>query len=107
MKDKRNSTIIIDVNDVKIGEDVVVNASVTSGATGNFTFTVGNKTQTVAISDGKASAIFKGLASGNYTVKVEYSGMIIIMLIKAQRTLWCPKYLITIWIFLFLKLKKE
>ena len=73
-RQKRNSTIIIDVNDVKIGEDVVVNASVTSGATGNFTFTVGNKTQTVAISDGKASAIFKGLASGNYTVKVEYSG---------------------------------
>ena len=73
-RQKRNSTIIIDVNDVKIGEDVVVNASVTSGATGNFTFTIGNKTQTVAISDGKASAIFKGLASGNYTVKVEYSG---------------------------------
>ncbi len=73
-RQKRNSTIIIDVNNVKIGEDVVVNASVTSGATGNFTFTVGNKTQTVAISDGKASAIFKGLASGNYTVKVEYSG---------------------------------
>ena len=73
-RQKRNSTIIIDVNDVKIGEDVVVNASVTSGATGNFTFTIGNKTQTVAISDSKASAIFKGLASGNYTVKVEYSG---------------------------------
>ena len=73
-RQKRNSTIIIDVNDVKIGEDVVVNASVTSRATGNFTFTIGNKTQTVAISDGKASAIFKGLASGNYTVKVEYSG---------------------------------
>ena len=73
-RQKRNSTIIIDVNDVKISEDVVVNASVTSGATGNFTFTIGNKTQTVAISDGKASAIFKGLASGNYTVKVEYSG---------------------------------
>ena len=71
---KQDPIINITVNDVIVGNDVVVKVDITSGATGNFTFTIGNKTQTVAISNGKASAIFKGLASGNYTVKVEYSG---------------------------------
>ena len=65
---------MISVKDIKVGEDAVIVASVTSGATGNVTFVIGDKTETVNINDGIASLTLKDLASGNYTVKVTYNG---------------------------------
>ncbi len=51
---KHESKVDISVDDIEIGKDAVVTVSVTSGATGNVTFTVGDKTETVGIKDGKS-----------------------------------------------------
>ena len=71
---KLESKVDISVDDIEIGKDAVVTVSVTSGATGNVTFTVGDKTETVEIKDGKAILTVKGLASGDYTVSAVYNG---------------------------------
>ena len=71
---KLESKVDISVDDIEIGKDAVVTVSVTSGATGNVTFTVGDKTETVEIKDGKATLTIKGLASGDYTVSAVYNG---------------------------------
>ena len=71
---KLPSSITVSAGDIKVGEDAVIVASITSGATGNVTFTVGDKTETVWIKDGKATLTVKGLVSGDYTVSAVYNG---------------------------------
>ena len=71
---KLESKVDISVDNIEIGKDAVVTVSVTSGATGNVTFTVGDKTETVGIKDGKATLTVKDLASGDYTVSAVYNG---------------------------------
>ena len=71
---KLPSSITVSAGDIKVGEDAVIVASVISGATGNVTFTVGDKTETVEIKDGKATLTVKGLVSGDYTVSAVYNG---------------------------------
>ena len=71
---KLPSSITVSAGDIKVGEDAVIVASITSGATGNVTFTVGDKTETVEIKDGKATLTVKDLASGDYTVSAVYNG---------------------------------
>ena len=71
---KHESKVDISVDDIEIGKDAVVTVSVTSGATGNVTFTVGDKTETVEIKDGKATLTVKDLVSGDYTVSAVYNG---------------------------------
>ncbi|WP_299524182.1 Ig-like domain repeat protein [uncultured Methanobrevibacter sp.] len=68
------STTVLDVNNTIYGDDIIVIASITSGATGNVTFIIGNMTKTVEIINGKATAIFKGLNAGTYKVKATYLG---------------------------------
>ena len=71
---KLPSSITVSADDIKVGEDAVIVASVIPGATGNVTFTIGDKTETVEIKDGKATLTVKGLASGDYTVSAVYNG---------------------------------
>ena len=71
---KLPSSITVSADDIKVGEDAVIVASITSGATGNVTFTVGDKTETVWIKDGKATLTVKDLASGNYKINAVYNG---------------------------------
>ena len=71
---KLPSSITVSADDIKVGEDAVIVASVISGATGNVTFTVGDKTETVWIKDGKATLTVKDLVSGDYTVSAVYNG---------------------------------
>ena len=71
---KLPSSITVSAGDIKVGEDAVIVASVISGATGNVTFTVGDKTETVWIKDGKATLTVKDLASGNYKINAVYNG---------------------------------
>lgn len=68
------STTIVDVNNTVYGENIIVVASVTSGALGNVTFVIGNISKTVEIINGKATAIFNKLNAGTYTVKATYLG---------------------------------
>ena len=71
---KLPSSITVSADDIKVGEDAVIVASVIPGATGNVTFTISDKTETVEIKDGKATLTVKGLASGDYTVSAVYNG---------------------------------
>ena len=71
---KIDSTIDVDVSDIKFGEDAVITVSLPSGATGNVVITVDGKDYTVAIVDGKATQVVKDLAAGDYAVTVKYGG---------------------------------
>ena len=68
------SETVIDVNNTVYGENITVLASVTSGATGNVTFILGNLTKTVEIINGKAIATFNKLNAGTYSVRADYLG---------------------------------
>ena len=51
---KLNSTVAVNADDIKVGENVTVSVNVPSDATGDVIITVDGKNYTVAIVDGKA-----------------------------------------------------
>ena len=71
---KLNSTVAVNADDIKVGENVTVSVNVPSDATGNVIVTVDGKDYTVAIVDGKAVKTIADLKANNYTVTVKYSG---------------------------------
>ena len=78
-KTKLNSTLTVNANDAKVGEDVVVSVIVmpAPGSDGSsVNITIGDKSTIVKVDKdtGKASLKVSDLAAGNYTVKVVYSG---------------------------------
>ena len=73
-KPKENATMNIDVPPVTEGQNTTVNVKLPEDATGNVTVTVGGKTYTAPVIDGKATITIPELAAGNYTLPVTYSG---------------------------------
>ncbi|WP_299524150.1 Ig-like domain repeat protein [uncultured Methanobrevibacter sp.] len=71
---KRDSSVLVSVDDVVVGEDVIINVVVSKGATGNVILVIGDKTETVSLIDSKATLVVKNLAEGNYKVQVIYTG---------------------------------
>ena len=71
---KLNSTVAVNADDIKVGENVTVSVNVPSDATGNVIVTVDGKDYTVAIVDGKAVKTIADLKANNYTVTVKYDG---------------------------------
>ena len=71
---KADSDVVISVDDVVYGGDVTVVAAVSSGATGNVTFTVNGVNKSAAVADGKANATFSNLGAGDYSVVASYEG---------------------------------
>ena len=71
---KLNSTVAVNADDIKVGENVTVSVNVPSDATGNVIVTVDGKDYTVAIVDGKAVKTIADLKANNYTVTVKYAG---------------------------------
>ena len=71
---KLNSTVTVNADDIKVGENVTVSVNVPSDATGNVIVTVDGKDYTVDIVDGKAVKTIADLKANNYTVTVKYSG---------------------------------
>ena len=69
-------TPAIDVNaeDIKVGEDVIINIELPDDATGSVEVVIGNITQNVNIKDGKASVTIANLSAGQYTAAIQYSG---------------------------------
>ena len=61
-------------NPVDAGETVKIEVQLPKDATGNVTATVDGKTYSAPVKDGKATISIPDLASGNYTVPVNYSG---------------------------------
>ncbi|WP_019268979.1 Ig-like domain-containing protein [Methanobrevibacter smithii] len=71
---KINSTIAINVEDIKVGENATIIVNLDSDATGNVTITLDNQNYTVAINEGQTIKVIGGLKAGTYDVFVKYIG---------------------------------
>ena len=71
---KINSTIAINVEDIKVGENATIIVNLDSDATGNVTITLDNQNYTVAINEGQTIKVIGGLKTGTYDVFVKYIG---------------------------------
>lgn len=67
---KINSTIAINVEDIKVGENATIIVNLDSDATGNVTITLDNQNYTVAINEGQTIKVIGGLKAGTYDVFV-------------------------------------
>ena len=71
---KIDSTIAINVEDIKVGENATIIVNLDSDATGNVTIIVDNQNYTVAINEGQTIKVIGGLKAGTYDVFVKYMG---------------------------------
>ena len=71
---KIDSTIAINVEDIKVGENATIIVNLDSDATGNVTITLDNQNYTVAINEGQTIKVIGGLKAGIYDVFVKYIG---------------------------------
>ena len=69
-----DSSIAVEAKDIKCGEEAVITATVTNGATGTVTFFVNGKTYVVDITDSVATLKIADLTTGNYPVFAYYNG---------------------------------
>ena len=71
---KIDSSVAVNVNNIKVGEDAVISVKLASDATGEVVITVNGEDYTAAIENGVASVTVSDLKAGDYTVTVKYSG---------------------------------
>ena len=72
---KKTTNINGSADDVVYGDNVTIAVNVTSGATGNVTVKINNKTYDVVdLTDSKGLLSIPGLAAGNYTAELIYNG---------------------------------
>ena len=71
---KVDSSVAVNVNNIKVGEELTITVNVPSDATGDVTVSVGGKEYNVAIENGKAVKTISGLKADDYTVTVKYAG---------------------------------
>ena len=71
---KIDSTVAVNADDIKVGENVTVTVNVPTDATGDVIIIVDGVDYTVAIENGKAVKTIANLKANDYTVTVKYSG---------------------------------
>ena len=71
---KIDSSVVVNVNNIKVGEDAVISVKLASDATGEVVITVNGEDYTAAIENGKAVKTISGLKADDYTVTVKYAG---------------------------------
>ena len=71
---KMESNILVDVQNINVGDNATIIATLPANATGNVTFTVNNKEYIVAIENGSAKLNVENLLSGTYDVLVRFMG---------------------------------
>ena len=71
---KMESNISVDVQNINVGDNTTIIATLPANATGNVTFTVNNKEYIVAIENGSAKLNVENLLSGTYDVLVRFMG---------------------------------
>ena len=69
-----DSSIAVEAKDIKCGEEAVITATVTNGATGTVTFFANGKTYVVDITDSVATLKIADLTTGDYPVFAYYNG---------------------------------
>ena len=67
-------TININAQDINYGEDLIIDVSVNSAATGNITITVNGKDYNMELNEGKAILNISNLAANTYLISVNYGG---------------------------------
>ena len=71
---KIDPALVVDVKDIKVGENATISVNLDSDATGNVTIMLDNQNYTVAINEGQAIKVIGGLKVGDYNVAVKYGG---------------------------------
>ena len=71
---KIDSSVVVNVNNIKVGEELTITVNVPSDATGDVTVSVDGKEYKVAIENGKAVKTISDLKADDYTVTVKYAG---------------------------------
>ena len=71
---KIDSSVAVNVNNIKVGEELTITVNVPADATGDVTVSVDGKEYNVAIENGKAVKTISGLKADDYTVTVKYAG---------------------------------
>ena len=71
---KIDSSVAVNVNNIKVGEELTITVNVPFDATGDVTVGVDGKEYNVAIENGKAVKTIADLKANDYTVTVKYSG---------------------------------
>ena len=71
---KMESNILVDVQNINVGDNATIIATLPANATGNVTFTVNNKEYIVTIENGSAKLNVENLLSGTYDVLVRFMG---------------------------------
>ena len=71
---KIDSTVVVNVNNIKVGEELTITVNVPTDATGDVIIIVDGVDYTVAIENGKAVKTIADLKANDYTVTVKYSG---------------------------------
>ena len=66
--------MILSGDEIIVGENATVGVKLNVGATGNVYAEIGGKNYTSPVNEGNALIIIPGLAAGNYTFQVIYSG---------------------------------
>ena len=69
-----DSSIAVEAKNIKCGEEAIITATVTNGATGTVTFFVNGKTYVVDITDSVATLKIADLTTGDYPVFAYYNG---------------------------------
>ena len=68
------SSIVLNVSDIKVGRDAIITANITDGATGTVTFFVNGNSYLVFIENGTATLKVSDLTPGDYSVFAQYNG---------------------------------
>ena len=71
---KIDSSVAVNVNNIKVGEELTITVTVPTDATGDVIIIVDGVDYTVAIENGKAVKTIADLKANDYTVTVKYSG---------------------------------
>ncbi len=71
---KLESNLVIDIGEVKLGEDVIINVKTQKDATGTVTVTINNMKEVITVVNGLASYTLSKVTAGVYNISATYSG---------------------------------
>ena len=71
---KFNSTVLVNVSNIRVGDEEIITIVVPNDATGVVEIIVNGKKETLNLTGGVASLVLDDLVAGNYNVTVNYSG---------------------------------
>ena len=71
---KYNSTTVLEIGVIEVGNDVILTITTPSDATGNITLKINNDIQTLTINNSQTSYTIKNIKRGDYLISAVYNG---------------------------------